>query len=152
MTNRSWLEIDISDKISFFSIFGLKTRAYVYKTSKVYFTNNRLANSHGIFLMCPRFSKYIICSKKYVNKMCDPCKVFLWMNDFHWIIEVHEFKMNVIRNFIDLWSEPQQQLNESSANRLYECKPVKILGMAYIHWNLRRKSTLLVALNLSVRN
>ena len=45
------------------------------------------------------------------------------------MVEFYEF-----RNFMNAWSQQQQEeLHESSANRLYECKPVKILGMAYIH-------------------
>ena len=36
--------------------------------------------------------------------------------------EFYEF-----RNFMNTWSCQEQQLHESSANRLYECKPVKII-------------------------
>ena len=34
--------------------------------------------------------------------------------------EFYEF-----RNFMNTWSQQQQELHESSANRPYECKPVK---------------------------
>ena len=35
-------------------------------------------------------------------------------------------KFYELRNFMNAWSQEQEELHESSANRLYECKPVKI--------------------------
>jgi hypothetical protein len=43
--------------------------------------------------------------------------------------EFHE-----LRNFMNAWSQEQEEeLHESSANRLYECKPVKMIGNALLH-------------------
>ena len=47
-------------------------------------------------------------------------------------------KFYELRNFMNAWSQEEQEqqeqeLHESSANRLYECKPVKS-AVLNLHW------------------